>query len=579
MTSVRLVFSYVRFSSLAQAEGDSTRRQTDLRADWLRRNPGLTLDTRLAMDDRGISAFRGRNRTAGALAAFLAEVEGGRVPRGSVLLVENLDRLSRENPWDAVPLLCSIVNAGIEVVTLLPSEMRFTRGSDITPLVLAVVEFGRSHGESATKAVRLSETWREKKDTARADLSIQTTRVPAWLEVVGRGTSGKRKTGGTFRPIPERVRVVRRMFDLALSGRGLSLIVRALTDDGVPTWGRGLWSKVYVHKILTGRAVLGEYQPRTAGKPSGDPIPGYYPAVVDESTWERAQAALSARRGTPGRLGHRVASLFTGLLHDAASRGRMLIAGQSPGPHATAEVREQRRRVLVPAVSMDRGHRGVSFPYAVFEEAVLSRLVEIDPAEVINAGGRRSEASGLADELAAVEARLAEVERELTTGNAAVGPLAKVLVGLAERQADLARRLADVRRAESAPVEAAWTGARELLRAAATDEATRLRLRAHLQSLIQEAWCLILPRGGRRICVCQIHFRTRRAATVQRDYVIYYQSAGNGRPGGWAVLSAAAGITSDAGPLDLRDPAHAALLWQSPTRWPWPERLQPVPWA
>src|SRR4051794_40968026 len=102
--------------------------------------------------DEGTSAYRGQHRKAGsALRAFLDEVKAGHVPRGSVLIIENLDRLSRENPWDSLPLLCDIVNAGIDVVTLSPAEVTYTRDSNLTGLLLAVCELARAHSESRTK--------------------------------------------------------------------------------------------------------------------------------------------------------------------------------------------------------------------------------------------------------------------------------------------------------------------------------------------------------------------------------------------------------------------------------------------
>src|SRR5689334_22473315 len=135
---MRTAYSYLRYSSPEQGDGDSIRRQIAGAEAWCKRNK-VALDTGKRMEDRGRSAFKGKHRTTGALAQFLGEVEAGRIERGSVLLIENLDRLSRENPWDAVPLLCSLVNAGVSVVTLSPSEMVYERGRDLTGLVLAVV--------------------------------------------------------------------------------------------------------------------------------------------------------------------------------------------------------------------------------------------------------------------------------------------------------------------------------------------------------------------------------------------------------------------------------------------------------
>src|ERR1700758_3230486 len=109
-------YSYLRFSTPEQAKGDSLRRQTALADDYAKRH-GLTLDTELNMRDLGVSAFRGDNAQA-ALGAFLQAVRDGLVPSGSLLLVEALDRVSRQSARKAVRILEDIVEAGITVVTL-----------------------------------------------------------------------------------------------------------------------------------------------------------------------------------------------------------------------------------------------------------------------------------------------------------------------------------------------------------------------------------------------------------------------------------------------------------------------------
>ncbi len=118
-------YSYVRFSTPEQREGDSQRRQSPA----LRNTPNATdwsLDTKVRFEDLGVSAFRGRNAKVGlrqegkkpALAAFLERVEAGIVEKGSTLLVENLDCISRQHPRDAAHTLRRIVEAEITVVTL-----------------------------------------------------------------------------------------------------------------------------------------------------------------------------------------------------------------------------------------------------------------------------------------------------------------------------------------------------------------------------------------------------------------------------------------------------------------------------
>lgn len=103
-----VAYSYVRFSTPEQRKGDSLRRQTEGAADWCKRNK-VTLDTCKTLHDLGKSAFTGKHRTnpdRHALASFLALVQRGEVPHGSYLIIENLDRLSREHIQPAM-LLCS----------------------------------------------------------------------------------------------------------------------------------------------------------------------------------------------------------------------------------------------------------------------------------------------------------------------------------------------------------------------------------------------------------------------------------------------------------------------------------------
>ena len=88
-------YSYIRFSSAAQERGDSLRRQTQGTEAYVQKK-GYTLDTTLHLQDLGVSAFRGVNVREGALAAFLEAVKQGRVKPGSVLIVESLDRLTRD---------------------------------------------------------------------------------------------------------------------------------------------------------------------------------------------------------------------------------------------------------------------------------------------------------------------------------------------------------------------------------------------------------------------------------------------------------------------------------------------------
>lgn len=547
MPAPRTAHAYGRYSSGQQGGGHSEERQDALALDWCRRH-GVELDTSTVYMDRGTSAFRGKHRKAGSpLRCFLEEVKAERIARGSILIIENLDRLSRENPWDAVPLLCEIVNAGLDVVTLSPSEVVYTRSGDLTGLILAVVEFGRGHSESKSKSDRLAAVWDKRKRAAREEGAIITHRLPAWVQEVG----------GKLVPIPERVVIVRRMFELAAAsagGCGLFEIVRTLTREKVPGWGRkGLWTKAYVHKILTGKVVLGEHQPRKNGLPDGEPLPDYYPRVIEPALWERVQEALTARKDLlpngdpPGRVGEKVTNLFSGMLTEALSGQRMLIAWQTYSSGAN----RRKVRVLLPAGSMEGRQRSVSFPYPIFEEAVLRLLREVSPADVVG-GEDALESTALAVEAAALKARMDSVEAELFNGDA-VPALARVLRQLDTRYQDVLRRLAAARAREANPTRAVLAEAQTLL-SVAVDEASRLRLRRMLSQLVQAVHVLLVPRGGVKLCAVQVSFREGN----QRSYLIVYRPGRRGSVTRWDAVSVP--HAPGAAPLDLRRQEDAQAL-------------------
>lgn len=297
-------YSYLRFSSSEQAKGDSHRRQTHAAADYAKRQ-GLELDTELTFQDLGVSAFRGANAETGMLGEFLRAVHSGVVEPGSLLLVESLDRISRQTAWMAFGTVTEIIKAGITLVTLIDERQysAATLGSDPMALMFALLTLIRANEESETKSRRLSASWEAKR--AKAEHSPMTSLGPAWLRYD--------RDAAVFVVIPERAEVVRGIFSATLEGVGKELICRKLNAEGVPVFGAGgrkgkHWHVSYVAKILKNPAVVGTLIPHkqihdgTAKRRKAlEPVPNYYPAIIDLETFERTQrmreGTTSPRRG------------------------------------------------------------------------------------------------------------------------------------------------------------------------------------------------------------------------------------------------------------------------------------------
>src|SRR5262249_22068026 len=153
-----------------------------------------------------------KNPDRHALALFLKLVESGKVPRGSYLVIENLDRLSREHVRAAATLFFSILEAGINIVTTNPERVFRHDSREMTDVIIAVVDLSRGHGESERKSELIGAAWREKRECARSNkpqpyrkdnrvggMSLLTHSLPAWV----------REEEGKLVPIPEKAAVVR----------------------------------------------------------------------------------------------------------------------------------------------------------------------------------------------------------------------------------------------------------------------------------------------------------------------------------------------------------------------------------
>lgn len=147
----------MRFSDPRQATDHSSERQTTYAAKWAAEH-GLALDESLTMRDKGLSAYHQWHIKSGALGVFLAAVEDGKIPSGSVLVVEGLDRLSRAEPMVAQVQLTSIVSAGLTVVTASDGQAynRETLKKDPMKLIYSLWVMIRAHEESETKSVRVT---------------------------------------------------------------------------------------------------------------------------------------------------------------------------------------------------------------------------------------------------------------------------------------------------------------------------------------------------------------------------------------------------------------------------------------
>ena len=315
----RKAYSYIRFSTPEQLKGDSLQRQLDASDKYCKEND-LILDESLRLKDLGVSAFKGTHKKRGALGVFLRLVEQGKIPEGSVLIVENFDRLSREEILTALNQFTNIIQAGIKVVTL-SDGMEYSKESitdNWAQLIISITYMARAHDESKMKSERLKSAWLTKRKNISSENRKMTKRAPTWLKLNDDKTE--------YILIPEICKAIETIYRMKLAGKGSETIVKELNqndDIWKPAPSKrsklGGWRKSYVNKILfNNRALLGEFQPHKMidGKrvPVGDPIPDYFPKAIDEKLFKQVQNVVEINRLSSGHGGGKtgkIRNLFT----------------------------------------------------------------------------------------------------------------------------------------------------------------------------------------------------------------------------------------------------------------------------
>lgn len=486
-------YSYLRFSTPEQALGDSERRQVEKAEAWAAAK-GIPLDKSYA--DRGKSGFKGTNRKKGALGEFLKEIKAHRIPRGSYLLVENLDRLSREHPIDSFSLLKEIISAGITIVVLKETPVEYSDvivRKDRTGMKMVELSFelGRSSGESARKSDLGIDNWAEKRRLAAEENKPMTMMAPGWIKTITTG-EGKRKER-RYELDPDRAGLVREMFEWHKAGKGLRTIAKILNERKEPNWGRGdriakMWHKTYVLKILSNPAVLGHFQahkyetipdPADPGEhiqirvPVGDVLKNYYPPIFE--TPEDVALALDVlnkvrariKGPTGGRIESRVSNLFPGLLYGSLPEPNPSTPdSDEPGSRPTAAIQCHYKSqgdgigqfIVADVVAANKARlqedhlKTERWPYLPVEYAILKTIEEINWTAVAGEA-RTPEQNAIAIRVSALEVKAAELQTQCDN------------IGLIIRQTPLPTLVRDLAELESQKetIEQEVTGLRKQL--------------------------------------------------------------------------------------------------------------------
>jgi len=243
----------------------------------------------LSADDLGLSAYKGSNLET--INGIIKAAETGRIPVGSVMIIEALDRLTRLSLDDAYQLFRSVLKAGIEIYT--DRADRHITAADLNnpmSLMMTVVELDAAYQYSDKLSYRIKASWIAKNKRALERQHIK-LRLPSWII----------SKDGKYIVDKAKAKVIHRIFKMYNEGYGAYSIAKIFNKEAVPNIARkqtnstNRWRQTYIYFILNAKEVIGYY---CGVKPE---VSDFYPAIIAEADYYEAKAKAKERNTYKGQ--------------------------------------------------------------------------------------------------------------------------------------------------------------------------------------------------------------------------------------------------------------------------------------
>ena len=299
---VPIALSYLRVSSPEQAADGRTGidRQADAFLPFCHRHGLIPNPDPLV--DRGLSAYHGRHRSRGALGAFIHAADQGQIAPGTVLVVEDLDRFSREAASHSEQLLHRLWDLGLALGIVRDDVVvdRAKYDSDIGVRLQLLVRRDAAHDYSRKLSQRVKAASDRRVDRGLAGEAVLPHCRPQWLgfDVQTQAFS-----------LNSRWPTYRQIVDLCLGGLGEVKSAQALNAEGHRNSRGGLWSPAGIGQVLRDRRLIGErqwceLQEQPDGRRKRVPTrvqAGFFPPAISQQEFDRCQLLMRERDGYHSR--------------------------------------------------------------------------------------------------------------------------------------------------------------------------------------------------------------------------------------------------------------------------------------
>lgn len=375
-------YSYIRFSSKKQEQGDSVRRQTELAEQYAHANNLILSDKNF--QDLGISAFKEENRPS--LGDMLEAIEKGQIEQGSTIIIESLDRLSRRGIDVTQQIIKSILQNNVFIASLVDGLLLNRESTnDLVSVIRIALAADLAYKESEKKSQRLRETKGQQRQRALNGEVINKI-LPFWLE--------RKQNKFVF---SDKLDTVKRIIELRRKGLGTNKIAKTLNNEGYKPLRSAGWNHTTIGKTINSVALYGAYQTSETTKDRKiillDIVEDYYPAVISKEEFMLLQS--DQKQNKPGYKSEHNA--FAGILkHEcggALVRKFHAVSGKTYQYHVCANARDGKCNVT-------KNFKNIEIAlYRIMKELKLEKKTNIDETLILERNSVKAKIQDLNDML------------------------------------------------------------------------------------------------------------------------------------------------------------------------------------
>lgn len=363
-------------------------------------------------------------------------------PPFEAILVWKLNRFAR-NRADSITYKTLLRNKGIEVISINEPVDNSPTGRLIEGVIESIDEFYSANlGQDIKRGMR--------ENASRG--YFYGSRPPYGFHKIAVLDNGRKRNKLEPNPtdsIP--VRIVRRMFDMALRDIGCKEIAVTLNKEGYRTLDGKKWTKTTVHKILTNEAYMGTLvwggRPGHPAIHSGEPpvrVDNAWPVIIDKETFSLVRKKMASNR--PKIIHPRAVPsyyLLSGMLFcscGSAMSGHSAKSGKYYYYQCSRRIKQGNDACSARILPKEKLEQLIieQLKIKVLTEENLEELVTMVNEELVSVYGRFSERLKAIDvELADINSRLVRLYDALETGKLELDDLADRIKELKNRQDEL----------------------------------------------------------------------------------------------------------------------------------------------